>query len=55
MFILTDRKLYIERGVFPVKKEYEVLEIEIKEFTATEIMAPSDIEDGGEVDEGIER
>lgn len=38
-----------------MKKEYEALEIEIKKFEAVEIMAPSELEDGGEIDEGIER
>jgi len=38
-----------------MKKEYEALEIEIKKFGAVNVMAPSDIEDGGEVGEEDER
>ena len=38
-----------------MKKEYEALEIEIKKFGTVNVMAPSDIEDGGDMGEENER
>lgn len=35
------------KGGFTVKKEYETLEMEIKVYAIADVMAESDIEDGG--------
>ena len=48
MFILTDTETVCWKGCFLLKKEYEALEIEIKEFRTVDIMEPSGVEDGGE-------